>query len=235
MVALSKVPKRNRRSERIETLRERGYSEQELAATERLDRNNLLLFLVTLAALLLAAGLYGWYIFANPAGVTDDDPIVASGEEPASTDGTGTVADFLRSIPSEADEADTDTKIDVDGLPEPLNPAKSAGIDTAPGSIILPGPVSAKPFVAAQYMGPDKSAVRRTTVRALKSGKTKIWKHDGERGYVLVSGKTAYADRTCRHVSYTMIPEIGDQVSSPPVQWCETKRGDWKEDPYTGR
>jgi len=34
--ALTKVPKRNRQSERIATLRERGYSEQELAETQRL-------------------------------------------------------------------------------------------------------------------------------------------------------------------------------------------------------
>ena len=53
--ALTKVPKRNRQSERIATLRERGYSEQELAETQRLDRHNLLLVLLTLASLLLAA------------------------------------------------------------------------------------------------------------------------------------------------------------------------------------
>ena len=67
--ALTKVPKRNRQSERIATLRERGYSEQELAETQRLDRHNLLLVLLTLAALLLAASLYGWHMYANPAGL----------------------------------------------------------------------------------------------------------------------------------------------------------------------
>ena len=62
-----------------------------------------------------------------------------------------------------------------------------------------------------------------------------MWKDNGERGYVLVSGATAYSDRTCRQVSYTLIPEIGDQRTSPPVQWCEVKRGDWREDAYSGR
>ena len=62
-----------------------------------------------------------------------------------------------------------------------------------------------------------------------------MWKDNGDRGYVLVSGATAYSDRNCRQVSYTLIPEIGDQRTSPPVQWCEVKRGDWREDAYSGR
>ena len=75
--ALTKVPKRNRQSERIATLRERGYSEQELAETQRLDRHNLLLVLLTLAALL--------------EGVVDPDALVLVVDN-GSADGTTEVA-----------------------------------------------------------------------------------------------------------------------------------------------
>ena len=232
--ALTKVPKRNRQSERIATLRERGYSEQELAETQRLDRHNLLLVLLTLAALLLAASLYGWHMYANPAGAADSDVVTESEEGSGGILSGGTVADFFRST-VEAEEPAAIDEDDATTTPKAGRAAKSGKSEASPGPFILLGPPPASAPVAIPFAGPDKSAVRRTTVRALKSGKARMWKDNGERGYVLVSGATAYSDRTCRQVSYTLIPEIGDQRTSSPVQWCEVKRGDWREDAYTGR
>lgn len=235
MTALAKVAKSSRHSDRIETLRERGYSEQEIADTVKLDRHNLWLVVVTVFALMIAAGLYGWQMFGSPAQTADQEGAAAEGDDAGTSYGIGTVADFFRpkpaEEPAEADDAEADTP-----TARPASRArKQAEASSEPEFTFTLGPPLTATPAAPPYAGPDRSAVRRTTLRALKSGETRIWKHRGERGYVLVSRATEFSDRTCRQVSYTLIPESGDQLASAPLQWCQIKGGKWAIDPYTER
>ena len=234
VTALANVAKRSRQSERIETLRERGYSEQEIAETVRLDRHNLWLVVLTVIALMVAAGLYSWQLFGKPAKTAEEESTPATQEEAGTGYGIGTVADFFRPKPQEPQEVD-DAEADDPKVSPPSKARKPAAATPSPELTFTLGPAPTVTPVASTYAGPDRDAVRRATLRALKSGETRIWKHRGQRGYVLVSRPTDYSDRTCRQVSYTLIPEAGDQLTSAPLQWCQIKGGKWAVDPYTGR
>ena len=231
---MANVAKRSRQSERIETLRERGYSEQEIAETVRLDRHNLWLVILTIVTLMVAAGLYSWHMFGTPAKTAEEERAAAGEDEGGTGYGIGTVADFFRPKPDEPQEVD-DAEVDDAKVAPASRARKPAPATPTPELTFTLGPAPTATPVARTYAGPDREAVRRTTLRALKSGETRIWKHRGQRGYVLVSQATDYSDRTCRQVSYTLIQEAGDQLTSAPLQWCQIKRGKWAVDPYTGR
>ncbi|MBX7483786.1 hypothetical protein [Qipengyuania qiaonensis] len=234
MTALAKVAKSSRHSERIETLRERGYSEQEIAETVRLDRHNLWLVVVTIFALMVAAGLYSWQMFGPPSRSGEDAGIAAGDDEGGTGYGMGTVADFFRPKPVETAQESEDAEADAPKAGTASRSRKPAEATSTPELTFTVGPPLKATPAAIPYAGPDRDAVRRTTLRALKNGETRIWKHRGERGYVLVSRATDYFDRRCRQVSYTLIPETGDQLTSAPLQWCQKKGGKWVVDPYVG-
>ncbi len=81
------------------------------------------------------------------------------------------------------------------------------------------------------FMGPPAGSVDRETARALRSGKAQIWREDGERGYVLVSGIVSYGARECRQISYSRF-EQGRQTTSAATQWCrQGVTGKWRPDP----
>ena len=216
--------------ERIQLLRWQGYSDSDIAALTRAEANRGWM-IVALAAVALGTGVFGYFAFTGDIR-QNDDYLRPSSESAESFD-----LPFIwgSSDLTAPDNVETDSvETAAAGTEATSAPATRTTRRPAPGNRPSSPTVSAdppRPVPATQtYRGPVADTVDRETQRALRSGKPQLWKEDGERGYVLVSGAVEYGDYTCRQVSYSKITD-GGQVTSPSAQWCrEGRRGKWRPD-----
>ena len=211
-------------------LRAESYSAEDIADFERQQRMTgwLLLFF---GGATLATAVLAFTMFSDDLLPTDESerPDRTQSQQPQE----GSAAPFVWG--TRVPDAEEAAQSSVDGgqrpiLSVPSEDAIAATIaEPEPQLFEFPGPpeTSAVPT----FGGPPPGSVDRETARALRSGKAQLWREDGQRGYVLVSGTTTYGARECRQVSYTRF-ERERQALSPATQWCRTgKSSKWRPDP----
>ncbi|MBX7458598.1 hypothetical protein K3152_10110 [Qipengyuania sp. 1NDH17] len=206
-----------------------SYTAEELAELERRDRlSGWLLLFFTGAALATAA--LAFYLFSEDF-EQKDEYVRIEREETGEMDDTpfnwGQAPDESAAEPTEGTTGGERAVAGARPMPRPLPETSVAETEEAEPDTSVSSPQPAAPTFA----GPPAGSVDRETARALRSGKAQLWREQGQRGYVLVSGAVTYGTRECRQVSYTRF-EQGRQATSPSAQWCRTTGSTkWRPDP----
>lgn len=198
-----------------------SYSAEELAELERRERMSGWLLLFFAGAALATAAL-AFYLFSEDV-EQNDDYVRIDREQTGEVEETPFNWGQARAEPeitptagvAGGEQAVAGTRPKPRTQSEPEVPLANIEEPTP-----APPPPPERP-AAPTFSGPPAGSVDRETARALRGGKPQLWREEGQRGYVLVSGAVTYGTRECRQVSYTRF-EQGRQATSPSAQWCRT-------------